>query len=144
MKSLDTNLLVYAATHSAPEHARALVVIDEMLSRPQDWILSDQVLWEYYKALRHPRILEKPRSAKEAARQVRFLRESSGVAFCSYEGACYANLIMRLEKRDFPYQRTHDAVLAATLRHHGVKEFFTRNTKDFVGSGFTKVINPID
>lgn len=144
MKSLDTNLLVYAANQSAPEHAKALVVINEMLSHPQDWILADQVLWEYYKALRHPRILEKPRSAKEAAQQVRFLRESSGVAFCSYEGACYADLIPRLEKRDFPFQRTHDAVLAVTLRRQGVKEFFTRNTKDFVGSGFTKVINPID
>ena len=44
----------------------------------------------------------------------------------------------------FPYQRTHDAVLGATLRRHGVKVFYTRNVKDFADAGLPSIINPID
>jgi len=144
MNSLDTNILLYAANTGAPEHAKALVVVNAMLANPSEWILADQVLWEYYRALRHPKILQKPRTASQAAEQLRFLREQSGVACCAYEIAFFDDMITRLEKPRFPYQRTHDTVLGTTLRRHGVKVFYTRNEKDFVDLGFSKVVNPID
>lgn len=144
MKSMDTNILVYAANTDCPEHLRALAVVEEMLKRPTDWILADQVLWELYKAQRNPRIFEKPRTAAQAAAHLKFLREQCGVAHCAYEPALYSSLIRQLERPAFPYQRTHDAVLGATLIHHGVREFYTRNEKDFADCGFARVINPID
>lgn len=143
MKSLDTNILVYASNTAAAEHAKSLAVVNEMLARPSEWILSDQVLWEYYKALRHPRILKKPRTATQAAGQIRFLREKSGVAFCAYETPLYPLVLKHLESPRFPYQRTHDTVLAVTLRHHGAKVLYTRNTKDFAGAGFDEIIDPL-
>lgn len=142
MNSLDTNVLVYAANASCPEHEAALALVEKMLANPSDWILADQVLWEFYKALRHPRILEKPRTASQAAAHVRFLRETSGVAFCAYDPHCFPEIIARLESKQFPYQRTHDVVLGATLRANGVKVFYTRNTKDFADAGFTRLIDP--
>ena len=48
-------------------------------------ILADQVLFEFYQALRDPRILEKPLAASEAAEHIRYLREDVGVARCCYE-----------------------------------------------------------
>ena len=144
MKSLDTNLLVYAANTAAAEHEKALAVVNGMLAAPGEWILADQVLWEFYKALRHPLILAKPRNAAEAGGHIRFLREKSGVSCCAYGTACFSKVVTKLEAPGFPYQRTHDAVLAATLRHHGVRVFYTRNTKDFADAGFDEVINPID
>ena len=36
-----------------------------------------------------------------------------------------------------------DARLGFTLRHHGVREFATRNIKDFDGIGFGRVWDPI-
>ena len=144
MNSLDTNILLYAANTGAPEHEKALAVVDTMLANPSEWILADQVLWEYYKALRHPKILQKPRTAPQAAAQVRFLREESGVTCCAYEIAFFDDVMTTLEKPRFPYQRTHDAVLGITLRQHGVKTFYTRNEKDFTDMGFNQVINPID
>jgi predicted nucleic acid-binding protein len=144
MNSLDTNLLVYAANSAATEHTKALAIVNAMLARPTEWILADQVLWEFYKALRHPRILQRPRTAAQAAAQVRFLREQSGVACCSYETSLYQEVIAQVEKPRFPYQRTHDAILGATLARQGVKVFYTRNEKDFADSGIPKVINPID
>jgi predicted nucleic acid-binding protein len=144
MNSLDTNILLYATNTGASEHVKALAVVNTMLASPSEWILADQVLWEYYKALRHPKILQKPRTAAQAAEQVRFLRERSGVACCAYEIAFFDDVLLALEKPRFPYQRTHDTVLAATLRRHGVKIFHTRNEKDFADLGFNEVVNPID
>ena len=144
MNSPDTNILIYAANSAAPEHAKALALVDRMLAKPGEWIIADQVLWEFYKALRHPKILQKPRSAAQAAAHIRFLREQSGVACCAYETSHFSDVVALLEKPTFPYQRTHDAVLGATLRRHGVKVFYTRNVKDFADAGLPSIINPID
>jgi predicted nucleic acid-binding protein len=144
VKSLDTNILIYAANSAAPEHTKARIVVDEMLANPSEWILADQVLWEFYKALRHPKILQKPRTATQAASHIRFLRESSGVACCAYETAHFDAVLAMIEQSRFPYQRTHDAVLGTTLSRQGVKVFYTRNEKDFAGSGLPMVVNPID
>jgi predicted nucleic acid-binding protein len=144
MNSLDTNLLVYAANSAAPEHAKALEIVNAMLAHPTEWILADQVLFEFYKALRHPRILQRPRSAAQAAAHVRFLREQSGVLCCSCGTSLFTEVLAQLENPRFPYQRTHDAILGATLCREGVKVFYTRNEKDFADSGIPKVINPID
>jgi len=46
-------------------------------------------------------------------------------------------------KPKFPYGRIYDARLAATLRHHGVTRFATRNEKDFCDFGFDRVWNPL-
>jgi len=144
MNSLDTNILIYASNTAAPEHSKALTVVDAMLANPTEWIIADQVLWEFYKALRHPMILQKPRSATQAAAQIRLLREQSGVACCAYETSHFTEVINHLEKSRFPFQRTHDVVLGTTLRRLGVKVFYTRNVKDFTEVSLSKVINPID
>lgn len=143
MKSLDTNILVYASNTAATEHAKSLALVNQMLASPSEWLLADQVLWEYYKALRHPRILEKPRTAVQAADHIRFLREQSGVACCAYEISLYPEVLRRLEDPRFPYQRTHDTVLSVTLRHNGVTAFYTRNGKDFADAGFDELIDPL-
>jgi predicted nucleic acid-binding protein len=143
MNSLDTNILVYASNRAAPEHGKAIEVIHTMLASPSDWIIADQVLWEFYNALRHPLILSKPRTARQAAEQVRFLREEGGVAFCAYEIRQFSAVLEKLQNPRFPYQRTHDAILAVTLRGNGVTTFYTRNTKDFADAGFTHLIDPI-
>ncbi len=144
MKSLDTNILLYAANSGTSEHAKAALIVDDMLQNPADWMIADQVLWEFYKALRNPKILQKPRTAAQAAEQVEFLRVKSGVAHCAYNIESFHPVLQQLGNARFPYQRTHDAVLTVTLRHHGVKCFYTRNVKDFADSGFQKLVNPID
>lgn len=144
MNSLDTNILVYAANEDCDEHARANRLVNEALASPREWIVAEQVLYEYYKALRHPRILSRPLGAAEAAEQIRFLRERSGFMVCCYELALWGRVFDSFSKPDFPYQRTHDEILAQTLLHNGVKIFYTRNCKDFESVGFERLLNPID
>ncbi len=144
MNSLDTNILVYASNADCREHPKAAALMERVLTRPSEWMIADQVLWELYRVLRHPKILAAPRSAAQAAAQVRFLREKSGVARCCAELSHFDDVLAQLERPRFPYQRTHDCVLGVTLVNQGVKTFYTRNEKDFVGAGFQKIVNPID
>ena len=141
--SLDTNILVYAADEDAGEHASASVVVTEMLSNPGEWILADQVLFEFYKALRNPRIFHHPLDATEAALRIRFLHTESGVARCCYELGDWESVVSRLADPSTPAGRTHDIILGATLKANGVERFYTRNTKDFETAGFAELLNPI-
>lgn len=144
MTSLDTNILVYAVNEDAPEHPKAQAILGEMLADPDQWLLADQVLFEFYKALRNPRILENPLDARAAAERLSFLCEESGVARCCHQLEQWDDVLSALGKPETPYQRTHDIILAATLRASGVTRFHARNRKDFQDAGFDELINPID
>lgn len=147
MNSVDTNVLIYAVNSGCAEHEKARAVYEMMLANPRDWILSDQVLFEFYRGLRHPKILERPLSHQMALDQILFLREQSGVLHCSYETSLW-NLVTRKASNpaNLNPKAIHifDRVLAVTLLHNGVKNLYTRNEKDFEEFGFEKLINPID
>ena len=142
--SLDTNILLYAANEDAPEHEVCKDLLRQIIKDPTEWVIADQVYLELYRALRNPRVMSNPLSAKPAATHVTILRDEMGISHCGYASECWKALIRRLGAYDFPYKRTPDAVLAATLLSYGVKRFYTRNTKDFESSGFESVINPVD
>ena len=111
---------------------------------PSDWIIADQVYLELYRALRNPKVMSRPLTATQAANHVSVMRDEMGMMRCGYTTECWSGLMQKLEADDFPFRRTHDAVLAATLLSHGVKSFYTRNTKDFISAGFRELINPVD
>lgn len=142
--SLDTNILLYAANEDAPEHGVCKTFLQNVIENPEAWVIADQVYVELYRALRSSKVMSNPLSAAQAAGHVSLLRDGMGVMHCGYNSECWDRLISNLQAEDFPYRRTHDAVLAVTLLSHGVKTFYTRNTKDFVSAGFHQVINPID
>ena len=144
LSSIDTNILLYAANEDCPEQGVCCALLEKAAEEPEQWIIADQVYLELYRALRNPRVLRKPRKAGEAVAHITQLRDELGFLHCGYTSECWPQLLDRLEVDDFPYQRTHDAVLSETLLRHGVQTFYTRNTKDFLDSGFSQVINPVD
>lgn len=144
LSSLDTNLLLYAANEDAAEHIVCKALLQRVIEEPLGWIIADQVYLELYRALRNSKVISYPLSAKQAAKHISILRNQLGIMHCSYNSDCWDVVMRHLESDNFPYRRTHDAILAATLVSHGVKVFYTRNTKDFVDSEFQAVINPVD
>ena len=96
MNSLDTNILVYAANEDCAEHSKANRLVNDALAAPGEWIIAEQVLFEYYKALRHPRILSKPLGPAAAVEQVRFLKEKSGFMVCCYEILLWDRVLAQL------------------------------------------------
>lgn len=142
MKSLDTNILIYAANQGCDEHVVARELAESLIDEPGDWILADQVLFEYYRALRNPVILERPLSAKQAARQVRFLREEAGCLHCAYASDLWGQVSPHLTQESLRGLGVFDAILAVTLKANGVTDFYTRNSSEFKRFGFFEVINP--
>lgn len=144
MNSLDTNILVYAADEDSKENKAVAAVVHEMLANPGDWILADQVLFEFYRAIRNPRIFRHPLDAREAALKVRFLQRERGVARCCYDLDQWERVFPLLAAKITPAARTHNIVLGVTLKSNGVGRFYTRNTKNFHAIGFRDLVNPID
>jgi predicted nucleic acid-binding protein len=142
--SVDTNILLYAANEDAPEHLVCKNFMQTIVDAPADWVVADQVYFELYVALRNPKVMERPMSAGEASEHVSTVRNELCVMHCAYRPECWNQAVHYMRAEDFPFRRTHDAVLAATLLAHGVKVFYTRNTKDFVAAGFDQVVNPVD
>lgn len=144
MKSLDTNILIYASNADAPEHKKAQKIVESLLDGADEWILADQVLIETYRALRNPAVLQKPLGPNDAWTLVNFYREEAGCHRCCYELEMWPRLEQYLKSNRFEPRRAFDAVLAVTLIGNAVDSFYTRNTKDFKHFGFRTLINPID
>ncbi|MFQ5739738.1 MAG: type II toxin-antitoxin system VapC family toxin [Acidobacteriota bacterium] len=142
MNSLDTNILIYATNENCPEHLAAKEIYERLLKDPLRWIIADQVLFEFYRALRSPRILENPLSAEGAADQIRFLRDEAGSLHCSYEGSFWNEVLGWLARADFRPGLIFDLILAVTLKANGVQRFYTRNIKDFQPLGFFELVDP--
>ncbi len=142
MKSVDTNILLYGTNADCDEHTWARPVLEQMLSEPGAWILADQVLFEYYRLLRHPRVLARPLSGRDAAEQLRYFRDLAGCYHCGYEISLWPEVIALLDDDNFAPARTFDAVLAVTLRAARVERLYTRNAKDFESLGWFEVTNP--
>jgi uncharacterized protein len=144
VNSGDTNLLLYAMNRGCAEHAAAKAWLDAALASPREWIFADQVLFELYRLLRHPKVMAKPLSAKAAVAQIEWFREETGFLHCGYEVARWGGVLAALQAQE---NRSgllvHDAVLAETLRAQGVTRFYTRNADDFVDFEFFEVVNPL-
>ncbi len=143
MKSLDTNLLFYSINTLAPEHQRSRVFVQSALADPSQWMVADQVWFELYRLLRNGVIVPRPLSALEADETIDWYRNRSGWSRCAWEPFLMDRLRSRWQKNDFPARRTFDLVLALSLQANGVTDFYTRNTRDFEGLGFTAVIDPL-
>ena len=142
MISFDTNLAVYAANSSMPQHAAARQFIESLASR-DDVVIGELMLVELYLKLRNPRIFPNPMDAPTAVAWCDRFRDHQD--WLLVESAPVMSEVWRLSaKDDFAFRRIIDARLALTLRHHGVTEFATSNLKDFDGFGFTRVWNPVE
>ena len=119
MNSIDTSVLLYAINRDCPEHGAAIGLVRRALAEPSSWIVADQVWFELYRLLRNPSVLSAPLSAADAAETIEWYRGRSGWL-------------------------TFDAVLAATLKAHGVRTLYTRNSRDFRTMGLFEVSDPIE
>lgn len=142
MISFDTNLAVHAA-NSASAHHDAAIAFFRSLAPRRDVAVCELVLVELYLKLRNEKIFSKPLTAARAASVCQSYRNNR--AWLLVESApIMAEVWKRAEKHQFAFRRIIDVRLALTLRHHGVTDFATSNTKDFRELGFDKVWNPLD
>jgi toxin-antitoxin system PIN domain toxin len=145
MIALDTNLLLYAYSAAAPEHAAAHAFVSHLTNR-DDVVLSEFTLAEFYLHLRNPAILAQPLSAPAAVAVIQAYRHHPCWHILGYppdSPAAHETLWAHAATAHFARRRLFDARTAISLRHHGVTEFATANVKDFQDFGFTRVWNPL-
>lgn len=141
MISFDTNLAVYAANSSMPQHAAACRFMESLAAR-DDVVVCELMLVELYLKLRNPSIFPKPLDADRAVAWCDRFRTHE--RWCLVESAPVMDEVWKIAgRKEFAFRRIVDARLALTLRHHGVREFATANGKDFEGFGFSRVWNPM-
>ena len=144
MLTADTNLFIHAADPDSVFHDSAKRFFYRVSSEGEDFVVCELVLVEVYILLRNPAIFKKPYTATEAAGYCRALKSNPEWRCIDYDAALSAKLWEYVSKSKAGYRHIIDARLALTLRHHGVNDFATVNTKHFEDFGFQKVWNPLD
>lgn len=142
-QSLDTNILIYALDQDTPGHEQALPLYRALLQSREDWFLADQVLFELYRALRNPTVFPHPLNGAKALEQIQFFRNKTRARHGAYESKLWPQVMRLLQDQEHRSGRlVFDAVLAVTLKAHGVKRFHTCNVKDFEAFGLFEVQSP--
>jgi uncharacterized protein len=141
MLSIDTNILFYARVAASPWHEKARDYLNS-LAATRDVVICEQVLVELYLLLRNEAVVSPPLSAARAVEECEMFR--SHPHWQLVDVADVMTEVWPLAARaDFARRRIFDVRLALPLRRHGVTQFATANTKDFLDLGFTKVWNPL-
>ncbi len=142
MISFDTNIAVHAANSTSPLHRPALEFLSSLASR-KDVAVCELMLVELYLKLRNEKIFSKPLSPSRAATLCQSYRDNR--SWMLIESApVMGDVWSHAGKNQFAFRRIIDVRLGLTLRHHGVTDFATSNTKDFKDLGFSKLWNPLD
>ena len=142
MLSFDTNIAVHAANTASPMHSAAIGFLTSLAKR-KDVAVCELVLVELYLKLRNDKIFSKPLSAARAAAVCQSYRNNR--SWMLIESApVMAEVWEHAAKQQFAFRRIIDLRLGLTLRHHGVTEFATTNTKDFRNLGFSELWNPLE
>lgn len=144
MRSIDTNVFLYAINRDCPEHDAAKSFVRGALQEPAGWVVADQVWFELYRLLRNPAVLKNPLAAPQAADTIDWYRNSTGWLTCAWEPEMMKRLMPLWRDEAVPARSGFDSVLAVTLVAHGVDTLYTRNTKDFERFGLFHLSNPID
>lgn len=141
MISIDTNILLYAQNIDCEEHQAAYQFVLDC-SRRDDLVLCELVLVELYILLRNPSVLESPLSSEHAVEICRLYRQNP--KWRLIENAPVMESVWEIASQPgFSRRKIFDVRLLLTLRHHGVTELATANTKDFQNLGLRRVWNPV-
>ncbi len=143
MISCDTNILFPACDASSPDHQKARGFLGDHVNRT-DFCLCEQVLMELYSLLRNPAVCAQPLSAVEAVETVQAFRGNPKwrIVDVVFDPSIMKTVWKWAAMPKCAYRRIFDFRLAATLQHHGVKHFASRNVKDFIDLGFETVWDP--
>ncbi|MBI4546220.1 MAG: PIN domain-containing protein [Gemmatimonadetes bacterium] len=140
---VDTNVLIYAANRSVPEHARCRELLEAWRRQRTPWYTTWGVVYEFLRIVTHPRVLERPWTAVEAAGFVRALLASPGLRVLVETDrhadvvAEVLGLVPGLAGNVF-----HDVHTAALMREHGIRRIYTRDS-DFHRFPFLQVRDPL-
>lgn len=143
MVVVDTNVLVYAADESAPEHARCRALVDGWRRGNGAWYLTWGICYEFLRVVTHPRVMRRPWTMDHAVGFVKALQASPGLEILvptDRHAGVLADVVS--EVPGLAGNLVHDAQTAVLMREHGVRRICTRDT-DFHRFRFLEPIDPL-
>lgn len=126
---VDTNVLVYAADRSAPEHEACRRLLLDLRSGPSAWFLTWGIVYEFLRVATHPRVLRRPLAPADAWRFVEALLVAPSVDLLvetDRHREALAELLEAVPR--LAGNLLHDAHTAALMREHAVRAIYTRDT----------------
>ena len=142
MISCDTNILLHAYNLHSNLHEQAREFLINTAEN-SDFTICELILIELYVLLRNPAVIRKPLSGAKAVKVCQRYRENHNWRLIDYPGSLMTEIWERASLPDEGRRNIFDARLALTLRHHGVTDFATCNTKHFRNYEFDRVWNPL-
>jgi predicted nucleic acid-binding protein len=126
---VDTNILVYANTSTAPLYSRAQEALMGLVDEGVELWISRQILREYLATLSRPQPFSSPvPSADLIADVTRFL---SQFRIAEDGPSVTTNLLSLVATIPVGGKQIHDANIVATMQTHGLRRLLTHNTADF-------------
>jgi len=140
---VDTNVLVYAADRSAPDHAHCHGLLTRWRHDPLPWYITWPVAYEFLRVSTHPRVFRTPMAVADAWAFVRAVMASPSLTVL-IPGPRHSEVADQTFK-DIPSLRgnlLHDAHTAILMREHGIRTIVTRDT-DFHRFPFLDPVDPL-
>lgn len=140
---VDTNVLVYAADGSVPEHARCRALVEQWRRRHGAWFLTWGIAYEFLRVVTHPRVMRQPWTMAAGVSFLAALRDSPGLTFLvptNRHAAVLQEVVA--EVPGLAGNIIHDAQTAALMREHGIRRICTRDT-DFHRFPFLEPVDPL-
>ncbi|HYW32003.1 MAG TPA: TA system VapC family ribonuclease toxin [Gemmatimonas sp.] len=140
---VDTNVLVYAADSSAPEHPRCRMLVEQWRAQPGAWYLTWGNCYEFLRVVTHPRVLRQPWSSHAAGEFLAALQQSPGLSMLvptERHATVLATVLSEVPM--IAGNLWHDAETAVLMREHGIRRICTRDT-DFARFPFVEIVDPL-
>ena len=139
----DTNVLLYAANRSAPEHRRCRDLLEQWRAQPTPWHVTWGIVYEFLRVATHPRVFDHPWSIEAAWQYVEALLASPGLSVLQ-ETDRHVDVAREILSGRPPVSGNlvFDAHVAILMREHGITRIHTRDTA-FHTFPFLSVIDPL-
>jgi toxin-antitoxin system PIN domain toxin len=141
---VDTNVLVYAADESAPEHDRCRLLLEGWRRRNGAWYLTWGICYEFLRIVTHPRVLRQPWTMAAAVQFLAAVEESPALGFLTptdRHARVLADVVSEVPA--LSGNIVHDAHTAVLMREHGIRRICTRDT-DFHRFPFLEPVDPLN
>jgi toxin-antitoxin system PIN domain toxin len=125
----DTNILLYAAERTFPEHARCRELVEGWRRRVTAWYTTWGILYEFLRVATHPRVFRRPWPLADAWRFLEVLLDSPGLGILTPTERHRA-VASRLfeEVPAVAGNLVHDAHTVILMKEHGIRTIYTRDT----------------
>lgn len=140
---VDTNVLVYAADESAPEHERCRMLLEGWRRNSGAWYVTWGICYEFLRVVTHPRVLRRPWTVDAGVQFLEALQESPGLgqlAPTDRHARVLADVVADVP--GLAGNLLHDTHTAVLMREHGIRRICTRDT-DFHRFPFLEPIDPL-